>query len=282
MLILFFTIVIGFSLDPIQIVQALDNKYASLLNAGDYHGIAHELFHKDALVIPPIPTEFIEQPDLGSWFQWVQSYWDDNITMTPEVVVMQEEFGHSVIHEIGRWTGVYNRYYQRWVNYDGAWLISLSAIAIGEPEPGIVNLPLRPFSTSNLDDEPSKLIFRLEKEFDELYNNGDFESVGALFNDDALLIPRSADRFFIKKDLTKYFEMAYNLAGLKHANTKPVIVVEESPMVIHEIGGIQVNNETQVLPYYVRWVRNSTVWDVNFYLSVFPIPHPHPPEIKQL
>jgi len=282
MLNLLLTLVMGVSLDPTQIVQELDNEYARLWNAGDYETIANHMFDEDALVIPPIPTEFIARSDLVRYFQYMHEYWGDNMTMTPEVVTMEEEFGWFVIHEIGRWNGVYNRYYLRWVNDNGSWLITLAAIAIGEPEPGASNPPSSSFITTIPGNTPTQIIAKLEKQFDYLYNKQDFAGVTDLFDEDALLIPRSADRFLNKSELTEYWQMAYSIAGLKHANTKPVIIIEESPLVIHEMGGIQVNNETQFLPYYVRWVRNCTAWNMKFYLSVFPIPHPHPPEIRLL
>jgi len=283
MLILLLNSVLATRKDPTQIVQALDNQYARLWNAGDYGGIVKNMFHEDALAIPPIPTEFIRRADLEEYFELMHDYWNDNMTMTPEVVAMEEEHGKFVIHEIGRWSGVYNRYYQRWVNDNGPWSITLLAIAIGEPEPSSSNPPFNVLTTTAPDDNPSALIAKLEKQFDYYYNTQDFERVTEMFDYNALLIPRSADQFVRKSQLTQYWQMAYDLAGLKHANTKPVIVVEESPLVIHEMGGIQVNNETQFLPYYVRWVQNCTAfWNMKFYLSVFPVPHPHPPEVERV
>jgi len=281
MLILLLTSVLTASKDPTQIVQALDNKYAKLWSAGDYGAIVKDMFHEDALVIPPIPTEFIIRADLENYFQLMNDYWNDNMTMTPEVVSMEEENGKFVIHEIGRWNGVYNRYYQRWASDNGPWSITLLAIAIGEPEPAGSNPPSNVLASKTPNDNASAIITKMEEQFDYFYNTQDFKSVTELFDNGALLIPRSADQFVTKSQLTQYWQMAYDVAGLKHANTKPVIVVEESPLVIHELGGIEVNNETQFLPYYVRWVRNCTdFWNMKFYLSVFPVQHPHPPEVK--
>jgi len=289
MLILLLASVIGVSSDLTHIVQELDNKYASLWNAHDYEGLVTQLFSEDALVVPPLPTDFVQQPDLAVWFKFMHKYWGDNMTMSPESARIDEEFGQFVIHEIGRWNGIYNRYYQRWVQENGSWKISFVAIAIGEPQPGVPNqfsrflttVPWKSLINLNVGgDDGTKLLTELENKFDDLYNVQDFEGVAGLFDEDGLLIPRSSDRFFKQSQLTLYFQMAYSVAGLKYADTQPVNVVRESPTVLHELGGIHVNNETQLLPYYLRWVKTSNGWKIKFYLSVFPIPHPHPPEKK--
>jgi len=290
MLVLLLTSVIGLSSDLTQIVQELDNKYASLWNARDYKGLVTQLFSQDALVVPPLPTDFVQQPDLAIWFQLMHPYWGDNMTMTPESARMDLEFGHFVIHEIGSWNGIYNRYYLRWVKDNRSWKITFIAIAIGEPQPNVPN-PFSRFLTTvtwksmiNMKvngDDCTKIMNTLEQQFDDLYNVQDFEGVAELFDEDALLIPRSSDRFFQQSQLSLYFQMAYSVAGLKYADTQAVTVVRESPTVIHELGGIHVNYENQFLPYYIRWVLKNNVWKIKFYLSVFPIPHPHPPEKQQ-
>jgi len=280
MLILLLTTVLAYRLIPSDVVRERDENFARLWNEGNYEKIVKSMFHKNALVIPPMPTRFIKQPDILNYFLLNHEYWNDNMTMIPEVVGLELEYGVFAIHEIGRWSGVYNRYYQRWVKEDRQWWITFLAIAIGEPDPEASNPPFKVPLSITAADPPSKYIAKLEKRFDFFYNRQDFESVTDLFHSSALLIPRSADRFLTKAKLPEYWQMAYNLAGLKHANTRPIIVLKESPVVIHEMGGIQVNNETHILPYYVRWLKNGTSWNMKFYLSVFPIPHAHPPEIK--
>jgi hypothetical protein len=289
MFILLLTSVIGLSTDMTKVVQELDNKFASLWNAHDYQGLVAQLFTEDALVVPPLPTDFVQQPDLAIWFQLMHKYWGGNMTMTPVSARMEQEYSRYVIHEIGRWNGIYNRYYQRWVKHDGLWKITFIAIAIGEPQPNVPNqfsrflttVPWKSVINMNVGgDDPTQLMNTLEKKFDDLYNVQDFEGVAALFDKEGLLIPRSSDRFFKQSQLALYFQMAYSVAGLKYADTQAVTVVRESPTVIHELGGIHVNYEDQFLPYYLRWVLTNSGWKIKFYLSVFPIPHPHPPEIK--
>lgn len=161
-------------------------------------------------------------------------------------------------------------------------MITFSAIAIGSPEPsaGSTSSSLFNYTTISCDNR-TDIIAKLEQKFDDRYNMQDFAGVAELFEEKSLLIPRSADGYVFQSELTDYFQKAYSLAGLMHANTKPVIVIQESPQIIHEMGGIQVNNETEFLPYYVRWTKNCKTWNINFYLSVFAVPHPHP-EITRL
>jgi len=281
MLIVILTSVTGFLLDPTEIVQALDKKYASLLNALDYQGIVSQFYHDTALVVPPKPTGFIKKPALASLFPLMQEYWGDNMEMTPEIVRMEEEYGTIVIHEIGNYKGVYNRYYQRWMIDNGTWWITFHAIGIGSAKPGASNPFSGSFKTMFSNGDSTKLIAKLEQKFDDLYNQQDFAGVTDLFTNDALLISRSPDRYFVKSELTNYWQMAFKLAGLKHCETKPAIVVQESPLVIHEMSEIRVNNETEFLPFYVRWTKSCQGWKIKFYLSVFAVYHPHP-EIKPL
>jgi len=275
------TSVIGFLVDPTEIVQALDNKYAKLLNEFDYQGIVSQFYHEVALVVPPKPTGFVKKPGLPHLFPLMQEYWGDNMEMTPEIVKMEEENGKIVIHEIGSYKGVYNRYYQRWMVDNGSWWITFHAMGIGSPKPG-ANTPFSgSFNATLTHGDSTKIIAELEQEFDDLYNVQDFAGVAALFHEDALLVPRSPDRYFVRSELTNYFQSAYLLAGLMHCETKPVIVIQESPTVIHELSGIRVNNETEFLPFYVRWTKSCLGWKMKFYLSVFAVRHPHPP-LKKL
>jgi len=272
------TSVVGFILDPAEIVQALGEKYANLLNANDYEGIVSQFYHEVALVVPPKPTVFLKKPALPDFFPLMQNYWGDDMAMTPEVVKMEEENGKMIIHEIGSYKGVYNRYYQRWMIDNGSWWITFHAMGIGSPKPNATFSQFSgSFDSTLTHGNATELITKLEGEFDDRYNVQDFAGVTELFHDDALLVPREPNRFFTKPELTFYFQTAYNLAGLMHAETKPVIVVQESPSVIHEMSGIRVNNETEFLPFYVRWTKSCQGWKIQFYLSVFAVKHPHPP-----
>jgi len=278
LLFLSLTSVIGFILDPTEIVQALDDKYASLLHALDYEGIVSQFYHDAALVVPPKPTGFIKKPALPYFFPLMQDYWGEDMKMTPEVVKMEEDNGKIVIHEMGSYKGVYNKYYHRWIIDDGSWWITFHAFGIGSPKPNAIASAFSgSFNETLTTGNSTKLILKLEQEFDDRYNVQDFAGVAGLFHEDALLVPRTPNRFFRKSELTDYFRSAYNLAGLMHCETRPVIVVQESPTVIHEMSGIRVNNETEFLPFYVRWTKTCEGWKMNFYLSVFAVKHPHPP-----
>jgi len=273
MLIYLLSFVLAYRLIPSEVVREKDGDFSKLWNAGNYERIVSSMFHKDALVIPPIPTEFIKQPDLLNYFQVNHAYWGNKMTMTPELVGLELENGIFVIHEIGKWSGVYSRYYQRWVMEDEQWLITFLAIAIGEPDKTASHPLSKVLPSTTPAVGPSKLIALLEKRFDTFYNKRDFEGATEMFHDGGLLVPRSADKFLTKSKLAEYWQMAHDVAGLKHAKTRPMIVFKESPVVIHEIGGIEVNNEEQFLPYYARWLGNNTSWKIKFYLSGFPISH---------
>ena len=108
--------------DPKAIVQALDDQYAAFWNKKDYIGLASDMYHEGAFVIPPTATKFIPQMGLASWLPNMEHYWNSVIKITAEVVTLETGSDSNTIHEIGSYEGVPNKYYQRWTDASGQWL----------------------------------------------------------------------------------------------------------------------------------------------------------------
>jgi len=250
------TFVVGRYLeDPKAIVQAQDDKFASFWNAKNYTGLVSEMYHEGALVIPPTATKFIQQMVLASWLPNMEHYWNSAITLTAEVVTLEKGSESNTIHEIGSYEGVPNRYYQRWTDASGQWQIAFAVLAIGGPQAGSSKAKPMTFR-----ENPSDLIAKLDKVFTDDFNEGYWTDVANLYNPGAQLIPPTCDQYVLQPDLAEFFLAAHN-EGIKTIDLSPVVVVQESPTLIHEIGQNKINGGPPG-PYYVRWINNGTQWQL--------------------
>jgi len=236
----------------------MDDLYAALWNQKDYHGLATQLYHHKAVVIPPNATNFIEHSSLEHLFPQMQDYWGSSMNLTANVVVMEEGSPPSTIHEIGSYGGVTNKYYQRWTNDTGSWMIAFSSMAIGGAPEGSKTLRL---PTKHHD--PFKMVADHDKVFSDEFNNQNWTAVAALYNPRAQLIPPTCDGYVLQPQLAAFFEAAHG-NGINTINLEPVVVLQENKHLIHEIGGNKVNGANSSEPYYVRWMRNGSDWQLAF------------------
>jgi len=243
--------------DPKVIVQALDDQYAAFWNKKDYKGLASSLYHTGALVIPPDATKFINQFGLASWLPNMEKYWSSNLSITAEVVMMEEGSESNTIHEIGSYTGVANKYYQRWTDAGGLWTIAFSSLAIGGAQGG--SNKSGPMAVKS---DPYILIADLDKEFTKVFNDENFDAVASLYNTGAQLVPPTCDGYVLQSQLAAFFKAAHD-SGITTIDLKPTVVVQESSTLIHEIGSNSINSGSQE-PYYVRWIFNGTNWQLAF------------------
>jgi len=254
----FIGIVVGrYTEDPKAIVQALDNQYAAFWNKKDYTGLVSSLYHSGALVIPPDATKFINQFALASWLPNMELYWNSNLSITAEVVFMEEGSESNTIHEIGSYSGISNKYYQRWTDAGGLWTIELSSLAIGGAEGGSSKSEQLAVKS-----DPYKLISDLDKEFTDLFNKENFDAVALLYNTGAQLVPPTCDGYIYQPQLAAFFKAAHD-SGITTIDLKPTVVVQESSTLIHEIGANSINSGPPG-PYYVRWIFNGTAWQLAF------------------
>jgi len=243
--------------DPKQIVQALDNQYAALWGMGEYANIENDLYHKDAVVIPPNATKFISQDAIDSWLPNMEQYWPSPLKISAEVVVLEAGSQENTIHEIGSYAGVANRYYQRWSDAGGKWMIAFAATAIGGPQ-GDRSV----FKKVAVEDNPYPIIQEKDEEFTVAFNNADFDTVASFYNPGAQLIPPTCDGYVLQAQLAAFFKAAHD-SGIATIDLKPTVVVQESSTLIHEIGSNSIN-QGPAGPYYVRWINNGTEWQLAF------------------
>jgi len=243
--------------DPKQIVQALDNQYAAMWGMKDYGGIESAFYHEDAVVIPPDATKFINQDAIDSWLPNMEQYWPSTLNISAEVVVLEAGSQDNTIHEIGSYAGVANRYYQRWSDAGGKWMIAFAATAIGGPQ-GDRSV----FKQVAVKDNPYPIIQEKDKEFTVAFNKEDFDTVASFYNPGAQLIPPTCDGYVLQGQLAAFFKSAHD-SGISTINLKPTVVVQESSTLIHEIGANSINLGTAE-PYYVRWINNGTDWQLAF------------------
>jgi len=243
--------------DPTLIVQALDDQYAAMWNKKDYKGIESVLYHEGALVIPPDATKFINQFSIDTWLPSMEQYWSSTLNITAEVVLLEKGSDSNTIHEIGSYSGIPNRYYQRWTDANGTWKIVFSALAIGGPQ--VVSSTIEQILVKN---DPYEMIKDLDKEFTDAFNKESFDTVASFYNTGAQLIPPTCDGYVIQPQLAAFFKAAHD-SGISTINLKPTVVVQESQTLIHEIGSNSINQGTGE-PYYVRWIYNGTNWQLAF------------------
>lgn len=239
--------------DPKQIVQALDDQYAALWGKNDYVGIASDLYHQGAVVIPPDATKFIDE--IQTWLPNMENYWPSTLNITADVVVLEVGSDSNTIHEIGSYAGVANRYYQRWSDAGGKWKIAFTATAIGGPQSDRSMV-----GKVAVKDDPSAMIKEKDKEFTEAFNKEDFETVASFYNPGAQLIPPTCDGYVLQPQLAAFFKAAHD-EGISTINLRPTVVVQESSTLIHEIGANSINQGPDG-PYYVRWINNGTEWQL--------------------
>lgn len=257
------TFVVGRYLeDPKAIVQALDDQYAAFWNSKNYTGLASELYHEGALVIPPTATKFIEQIALANWLPNMEHYWNSVIKITAEVVTLETGSDSNTIHEIGSYEGVPNRYYQRWTDASGEWLIAFSALAIGGSQGGMRKIS----EQMAIKEDPFELLSKLDREFTDDFNNGYWTNVANLYNPGAQLIPPTCDAYILQPDLAAFFKAAHD-SGINTLDLQPKVVVQENTALIHEIGSNRINGGSPE-PYYVRWIYNGTAWQLAFDIMI--------------
>jgi len=243
--------------DPTQIVQALDNQYAAMWGMKDYEGIENALYHEDVVVIPPDATKFINQDAIDSWLPNMEQYWPSTLNISAEVVVLEAGSQENIIHEIGSYAGVANRYYQRWSDAGGKWKIAFAATAIGGPQDD-----RSVFEQVAVRDNPYPIIQEKDKEFTVAFNKEDFDTVASFYNPGAQLIPPTCDGYVLQTQLAAFFKAAH-YSGIATIDLKPTVVVQESSTMIHEIGANSIN-QGPAGPYYVRWINNGTEWQLAF------------------
>jgi len=241
--------------DPKAIVQALDDQYAAFWNKKDYKGLASEMYHDGALVIPPAATKFIPKVSLASWLPNMEHYWNIGMNITAEVVTLEAGPDSSTIHEIGSYEGVPNKYYQRWTDESGQWLIAFSVLAIGGPQEGSSISKQNP-----VNEDPKKLIRELDSQFTNDFNSGYWTEVAKLYNPGAQLIPPTCDQYVLQPALAAFFEAAHK-SGINTIDLQPMVVIQESANLIHEIGANKINGGPPDT-YYVRWINNGTEWQL--------------------
>jgi len=242
--------------DPKQIVQALDNQYATLWGLKDYEEIKNALYHDDAVVIPPDANKFINQDAINSWLPSMEQYWPRTLNISAEVVALEAGWQENTIHEIGSYAGVSSRYYQRWSDAGGKWKIAVAVTAIG------VQDDRSPFEQVAVRDDPWPIIEEKDKEFTVFFNNEDWDTVASFYNPDAQLIPPTCDGYVLQAQLAAFFKAAHD-SGIATIDLKPTVVVQESSTLIHEIGSNSINQGPPG-PYYVRWINNGTEWQLAF------------------
>merc|ERR1719233_2848303 len=219
------------------------------------------MYHEGALVIPPTADKFIAQMGLASWLPNMEHYWNSALNITAEVVTLETGSESNTIHEIGSYEGVPNRYYQRWTDASGQWLIAFSAVAIGGPQGGS--------SISEqmaVKEDPHELIKKLDRQFTDDFNNGYWTEVANLYNPGAQLIPPTCDAYILQPALAAFFEAAHE-SGINTIDLQPLVVVQESTNLIHEIGLNKINGGAPD-HYYVRWINNGTEWQLAFDIMV--------------
>jgi len=241
--------------DPKKIVQALDDQYAAYWNQKDYTSLADSLYYNGAQVIPPDASKFVSQLGLASWFPRMEQYWNSTLNIIAEYVLLEQGSTSDVIHEIGSYTGVPNKYYQRWSNAGGSWKIAFSVLAVGGPQGESTTLQHVPVKS-----DPTTIIALLDREFTNAFNKEDFDTVASFYSVGAHLIPPTCDGYIVQSQLAAFFKAAHE-SGISTIDLKPTVVIQENPMLIHEIGSNSINSGPAG-PYYVRWTNNGTVWQL--------------------
>lgn len=105
------------------------------------------------------------------------------------------------------------------------------------------------------DTQPIEQIRDLDLKFAYYYNNNNFDAIQALYHDDAVLIPPTADAFIPSSELSGFFEEMAG-EGLTDLTLTPINVVTDGPDTLLEIGNVTHSFQPDGGLYFVKWVND--------------------------
>lgn len=113
-----------------KIVQAMEDKWTTAFNGGDYAGVA-ALYNPGAQLIAPGSTDFTKQSELADFFKEGAEHGIKDAKLTTALVSQESP---TLIHEIGTVNTAIGgaTYYVRWIKPADTWQIAFDIMSIGE------------------------------------------------------------------------------------------------------------------------------------------------------